>query len=90
MEPIYRVKFFKRLIDGIGHPVDACQGILEVHAPSESRAIEIARTKFAEMGQIKAWWLRADYETVEFLPSRKRISRRAWPRILKGDWAEAH
>jgi len=54
MEPIYRVKFFKRLIDGIGHPVDACQGILEVHAPSESRAIEIARTKFAEMGQIKA------------------------------------
>ena len=89
MEPIYRVRFFKKLVDSTGHAVDACQGVLEVRASSESRAIEIARARFAEMGQIKAWWLRADYETVELLPGRKRISQRAWPRTLKGASAEA-
>jgi hypothetical protein len=72
MEPVYRVSSFKRLVDGIGHPVDACQGSLEPHAPSESRAIEIARTRFAGMGQTKAWRLPADHETVGFLPGWKR------------------
>ena len=35
MERIYRVSFFKRLADRTGHAVDACQGAVEVRAPSE-------------------------------------------------------
>ena len=61
----YRVSFFKRLADSTGHPVDACQAILEIPASDKQRAIEEARRRFAEQQRIVRWWLRADYVTAE-------------------------
>ena len=78
MERIYRVSFFKRLADRTGHVVDACQGAVEVRAPSKSRAIGIARERFAELEDVSVWSLRADYEQAELLPGRKRVSSSAW------------
>ena len=78
MDPVYRVSFFKRLIDSSGHQADPCQGIVEVHASCADSAIETARPRFAELADVNGWWLRADYEKVELLPLRKRISNSAW------------
>lgn len=76
MQPVYQVTFFKKVTDSTGHDCDVCQGVVEVHADSQGRAIELARTKFAELQEVSAWWLRADRETVELLPARKRASTR--------------
>jgi hypothetical protein len=78
MERIYRVSFFKRLADSTGHAINACQGTVEVHAPSESRAIGIARERFAVLEDVVVWSLRADYEQAELLPARRRISNSVW------------
>ncbi len=78
MQQIYRVSFFKRLIDSNGHPVDACQGTVEVRAPDQGDAIAQARSRFAELKKVVSWSLRADYETVELLATRKRVSIRPW------------
>ena len=67
MTQIYRVSFFKNLVDSYGHPVDACQGVVEVRAPSEDRALELARQRFAKLKYVRSWSLRADYEKVELL-----------------------
>ena len=40
------------------------------------RAIELARQRFAELKNVADWSMRADYEMVELLASRKRLSRR--------------
>ena len=74
MEKIYRVSFFKSLTDSTGHLFKPCQGTVEVHAPNESRAIAIARQRFAEREDVGVWSLRADYEKVEVLSDRKRVS----------------
>jgi hypothetical protein len=76
MEPIYRVSFFKTLVDSTGHPVDACQGVIEVHAPSEERAIDEARIEFAKLKQVMTWRLRADYAKAERLCERWPVVRR--------------
>jgi hypothetical protein len=78
MERIYRVSFFKTLTDSTGHPVDACQGAVEVRATSQGRAIELARLRFAELKDVSVWSMRADYEKAELLPARKRVSSSAW------------
>ncbi len=82
MDQIYRVGFYKRLVDSNGHPVDACQGIVEVRGSSRDRAIADARLQFAKTSGVSNWSLRADYETVEALPKRKRISAAAWTKSL--------
>jgi hypothetical protein len=89
MKQIYRVSFFKQLTDSAGHPVDACQGAVEVSAASEDRAIEMARAKFAELEDVTIWSLRADYEKAEPLPGRKRTSPLAW-RNSRDENAAAH
>jgi hypothetical protein len=75
MEPIYRVSFFKTLTDSTGHTVNACQGVIEVHASSEERAIDEARVEFAELKQVITWRLRADYAKVERLCKRRVLRR---------------
>ena len=84
MEQIYRVSFFKKLVDDYGHPADACQGVIEVHAPSREKAIERARRKFAKAAKIPDWSLHADYEVAEALPGRKHVSMSAWSKGLEG------
>ena len=71
----YRISFFKSLVDSTGHPVDACQGIVEVDAADQEHAIKAARRTFARLKDVGKWSLRADYETVETMPARKRLSR---------------
>jgi hypothetical protein len=74
MDQIYRVAFYKRLVDSNGHPVNACQGVIEVRGSTRDRAIADARLRFAKVSGVTNWSLRADYETVEALPKRKRVS----------------
>ncbi len=78
MEQIYRISFFKKLMDSYGRPVDACQGTIEIRGKNPQRAIADARVRFAELTGVSDWSSRADYETVEVLPGRKRISPSAW------------
>jgi hypothetical protein len=74
MDRIYRICFFKKLVDSTGHPVDACQGDLKIRASAQERAIEDARLMFAKRRDIRHWSLHADYETVEVLSDCKRAS----------------
>jgi hypothetical protein len=74
MRQVYRVSFFKKLVDSTGHPFEPCQGVVDIRAIHQERAIKNARLKFAEIKDVCDWSLRADYETVELLPARKRIS----------------
>jgi hypothetical protein len=85
MDYVYRVAFFKRLTDSTGHPVSPCQGAVEVRASSEARAIELARLRFAELSGVSVWSLRADYEKVELLSTRKRVSNLVWRRSLQDE-----
>ena len=71
MNQLYRICFFKKLVDSTGHPVDACQDDLKVLASAQERAIEDARLMFAIRRDIPHWSLHADYETVEVLPGRE-------------------
>ena len=74
MVRIYRVAFYKRLVDSNGHPGDPCQGVVEVRAPNRAGAMADARLRFAELKGVSQWSLRADYETVEALSARKRVA----------------
>jgi hypothetical protein len=79
MQPVYRVSFFKKLADSTGHEIDACQGVVEVHANSTEHALETARIEFARTKQVSTWRMRADSERVECLPARKRVSKGLLP-----------
>ena len=83
---IYRVSFFKTLCDSTGHRAEACQGVVEVRGETRDDAVENARHRFAELKGMPNWSLRADYDMVEELPARKRISRSVWTKSL-GDHA---
>lgn len=86
METIYRVSFFKTLFDSTGHRADPCQGTVEVHGPTRDVALEHARQQFAKLKGIAVWSLYADYDQVEELPARKRVSNRVWMKSI-GDHA---
>jgi hypothetical protein len=86
VETIYRVSFFKTLFDSTGHRADPCQGIVEVRGETRDAAVETARHRFAELKGITVWSIYADYDVVEELPARKRISRSVWTKSI-GDHA---
>lgn len=72
MQPTYQISFYKKLTDSTGHPVDAWQGAVDVRAPSENRAVELGRLRFAELKDVGTWSLRADYAKVEKLAPERR------------------
>ena len=82
MRQIYRVSFFKKLVDSYGHPVDACQSVIEVRAVGQEQAIEQARLNFAKTKGVSDWSFYADYETVEMLSASERALRSAWAKVL--------
>ena len=84
----YRVRFFKTLEDSTGHSHECCQGEVEVQADDDPGAIVMARRRFAELAHIADWSLRADYETVQCLPTRKRASGAA-PRAARASLGSA-
>jgi hypothetical protein len=77
MEQIYRVSFFKRLVDSSGHPSAPEQGAVEVHAASEDEAVELARLKFAKIKDVCSWSHRADYHEAALLSGLTRHSSKA-------------
>jgi len=83
---IYRVSFYKTLFDSTGHRADPCQGIVEVRGETRDVAVASARHRFAELKGIRIWSLYADYDVVEELPTRRRISRSVWIKSI-GDHA---
>jgi hypothetical protein len=83
MDTIYRVSFYKKLTGDTGHPAEPCQGVVEVHGETRERAIEHARHKFADLKGVNDWSIYADYEVVEELPARKRISESVYTKSLE-------
>ena len=85
---MYRVRIFKTLQDSTGHPHECCQGEVEVQADDDPGAIVVARWRIAELAHVADWSLRADYETVQCLSTRKRASGAA-PRAARASLGSA-
>ena len=56
----YTVFFMKNVLGGNGRQVEICQSSLEVDAPDEGHATEIAKQKFCETKRLCEWSLHAD------------------------------
>jgi len=56
----YVVHFMKDVLGGNGRECEICQSILEIDAPSESQAAELAKQKFCQLEQLGDWSLHAD------------------------------
>lgn len=68
-ESIFRVRFYKDLPDSKGHTHKCIQGEVQTAAPDQPSAVVVARLRFAKQTGVTNWSLRADYETVETLPT---------------------
>ena len=77
MRQMYRVSFFKKLTDSTGHPVDEARGPKFV-LPAGMAQLSLPGPGSPKIKDVGTWTLRADYETVELLASRKRVSMRPW------------
>ena len=56
----YVVYFMKDVLGDNGRECEICQSVLEVDAPSESQATELAKQKFCQKEQLCDWSLHAD------------------------------
>ena len=56
----YVVHFMKDVLGDNGRECEICQRILEIEAPSESLATELAKQKFCQWEQLCDWSLHAD------------------------------
>ncbi len=54
------VRFLKNVLGQNGREMEICQGSLEVEAPSEGQAAELAKRRFCEAGAVRDWSLHAD------------------------------
>ena len=54
------VHFMKDVLGENGRESEVCQSTVEVDAPNESRAAELAKRKFCEMQTLREWSLHAD------------------------------
>jgi len=54
------VRFMKDVLGENGREVEVCQGTLEVDAPNEGHATELAKKKFCEAHALCDWSLHAD------------------------------
>ena len=57
---LYVVRFMKTLLGENGHEADVCQDMLEVDAPNEGQAVELAKQKFCDKQSLCDWSLHAD------------------------------
>jgi hypothetical protein len=61
----YRVRFFKT-VSSHGKTVNVCQRSIDIRAaPSPSRAVEVAKERFACLENVPDWLLHADYVEVD-------------------------
>jgi hypothetical protein len=56
----YVVRFMKDVLGENGREREICQGTLEIDAPTESQATELAKRKFCETQALCDWSLHAD------------------------------
>jgi len=82
MSQIYRVSFFKSLVDSYGHPVDACQSVIEIRAVDKEQAVEQAKLNFAKTKGVSDWSFYADYESVEELAARQQALTSGGAKVL--------
>ncbi len=68
---LYRVSFFKRLANSIGHEIEACQRIIDIRAANRSNALKAACRRFAAHAGIKSWMQHADTAKIEYLNDEK-------------------
>jgi len=61
----YVVQFMKDVLGENGRELEVCQGTLEVDAPDEIKATELAKQKFCESQGLCEWSLHADRIQVE-------------------------
>jgi len=54
------VEFLKDVLGPNGRQAEICQCTLEVEAPDESRAADIAKARFCEQEQLQNWSVHAD------------------------------
>ena len=56
----YVVSFMKDVLGDYGRHIEVCQSRLEVDAPSEGEARELAKAKFCKAERLCEWSLHAD------------------------------
>jgi hypothetical protein len=57
---LFVVRFMKNVLGENGREAEICQSSLEVDAPNESQAGELAKQMFCKAGAVREWSLRAD------------------------------
>jgi len=56
----YVVSFMKDVLGDNGRQIEVCQSTVEIDAPSESEARELAKEKFCKAERLCEWSLHAD------------------------------
>lgn len=56
----YVINFMKDVLGEYGRQCEICQSTVEIEAPSEDRAVELAKKKFCEKQALRDWSLHAD------------------------------
>jgi len=56
----YVVHFMKDVLGGNGRQLEICQRTVEIDAPDEGQATELAKQKFCESERLCEWSLHAD------------------------------
>jgi hypothetical protein len=54
------VSFMKHVLGGNGRQIEICQSTVEIDAPSEDIATELAKQRFCEAERLCEWSLHAD------------------------------
>jgi hypothetical protein len=54
------ISFMKDVLGGNGRQIEICQSTVEVDAPSESEARELAKQRFCQAERLCEWSLHAD------------------------------
>jgi hypothetical protein len=56
----YIARFMKNVLGENGHEAEICQSSIEIEAPSQAEAAELAKIRFCEREKLKDWSLHAD------------------------------
>ena len=56
----YIAQFMKNVLGENGHEAEICQRSIEIEAPSQTAAAELAKMRFCECEKLKDWSLHAD------------------------------
>lgn len=69
----YIARFMKNVLGENGHEVEICQRVVEIEAPTKTRACEAAKISFCRLENVGEWWLHADSVTVSAVNTSGRV-----------------